>query len=91
MTWQSTPRIGRRLLRIAAGFTLLVLGVIALVLPGPGWLMIALGLALLASEFAWARRLLGRVKAGARKARNVIGGRSKTRNQHGGQRTPEEE
>jgi uncharacterized protein (TIGR02611 family) len=91
MTWQSTPQIGRRVVRIAAGFVLLVLGVIALVLPGPGWLMIALGLALLASEFAWARRLLDRVKAGAGKARNVIRRRRDTRSQHRGQRTPEEE
>ena len=44
-----------RLLRIAGGFTLLAFGIALLVLPGPGWLMIAAGLALLAAEFAWAR------------------------------------
>lgn len=32
------------------------------VLPGPGWLTIAAGLALLADEFPWARRELDRLK-----------------------------
>lgn len=52
----------RRVLRIAAGFALLALGIVLLVSPGPGWLVILLGLALLAVDFAWARRLLDRMK-----------------------------
>jgi len=44
------------------GFTLLLLGVVMLVTPGPGWVAIGLGLALLAAEFVWARRLLDRIK-----------------------------
>jgi hypothetical protein len=48
------------------GFTLLVIGAALLVLPGPGWLIIAIGLAMLAGEYVWARRLLDRLKqAGA--------------------------
>ena len=31
--------------------------------PGPGWLVIFLGLTLLAAEFVWARRLMDRMKA----------------------------
>jgi tellurite resistance protein TerC len=54
-----------RLARIVAGFGLLAAGVAMLALPGPGWLTIAAGLALLATEFAWARRLLNRLKATA--------------------------
>lgn len=65
----------KRIVKITIGFTLLALGVAALVLPGPGWLTIALGLALLASEFVWARRLLDRVKAGAEKVKEAIGGK----------------
>ena len=80
----------KRGVRIIVGFTLLTLGATALVLPGPGWLTIALGLALLASEFVWARRLLDRVKAGAGKVRNAMRGKSEARNQHRGQRTPGE-
>jgi uncharacterized protein (TIGR02611 family) len=51
-----------RPLRIAAGFLLLTAGVVMLVTPGPGWLAVAGGLGLLASEFAWARRLLDGLK-----------------------------
>jgi uncharacterized protein (TIGR02611 family) len=52
-------------LKIAGGFVLLVGGAIMLVTPGPGWLAIAGGLAVLASEFRWAERLLNRLKHGA--------------------------
>ncbi len=33
-----------------------------LVTPGPGWLVIFLGLTLLAAEFVWARRLMDQMK-----------------------------
>lgn len=46
-----------------AGFALLLAGVAMLLLPGPGWAAIALGLALLAPDFPWAARALDRVKA----------------------------
>jgi len=35
-----------------------VVGLALVPLPGPGWLVVFLGLGLLATEFAWARRLL---------------------------------
>lgn len=53
----------KRLVKIVVGFTLLLLGVIMLVAPGPGVLVIIFALALLAAEFVWARRLLNRLKA----------------------------
>jgi uncharacterized protein (TIGR02611 family) len=52
---------GRMALKIAVGVlgTLVVaLGVVLLPLPGPGWAVIILGLAIWAVEFAWARNLL---------------------------------
>jgi uncharacterized protein (TIGR02611 family) len=52
----------RRVFLIIAGFTLLLAGVIMLVTPGPGMLVIFLGLGLLAAEFVWARRLMDRLK-----------------------------
>jgi hypothetical protein len=52
--------------------TLLIAGVAMLVLPGPGILVIALALAVLRGEFIWARRLLERMKQGARRARDAI-------------------
>jgi uncharacterized protein (TIGR02611 family) len=44
----------------AAGFAALLAGIAMLVLPGPGLLVIAIGLAMLALEFAWAEHLLAR-------------------------------
>jgi tellurite resistance protein TerC len=52
----------KRLLKIVLGFTLLVIGAAMLILPGPGWLTIGLGLLVLSAEFIWARRLLNRLK-----------------------------
>ncbi len=52
----------RRVFLIIAGFTLLLAGVVMLVTPGPGMLVIFLGLGLLAAEFVWARRLMERMK-----------------------------
>lgn len=42
----------------ALGTIVVGTGVVLLPLPGPGWLIIFFGLALLATEFAWAQRLL---------------------------------
>lgn len=53
----------RRFFKILGGFTLLGLGAVMLFTPGPGWLVIFLGLTLLAAEFVWARRLMDRMKA----------------------------
>ena len=52
----------QRFFKILAGFTLLLVGGIMLFTPGPGWLVIFLGLTLLAAEFVWARRLMNRMK-----------------------------
>ena len=52
----------KRIARAVAGFLLLVAGIAMLALPGPGWVTIALGLALLARDFPWAARLLARLK-----------------------------
>ena len=62
----------RRLSRIVGGFTLLLIGIVMLVTPGPGWLVILLGLGLLAAEFVWARRLMDRIKREGNRVRNVV-------------------
>ena len=52
----------KRLIKIVVGFTILAAGVAMLVLPGPGWVTIAVALAILAGEYVWARTLLDRLK-----------------------------
>ena len=53
----------RRVFVALIGGTVVVLGVIMLVAPGPAFIVIPAGLGILAIEFAWARRLLKRAKA----------------------------
>jgi uncharacterized protein (TIGR02611 family) len=47
------------------GFAVLAVGLLMLVLPGPAIVVIPLGLAILATELAWARRLLQRIRSRA--------------------------
>jgi uncharacterized protein (TIGR02611 family) len=51
-----------RIAKVVTGFTLIIAGLLMLVLPGPGILTILAGLALVAQEFTWARRLSDWVK-----------------------------
>ena len=55
-------RHARRLIVAVVGVTVLLIGVALLVLPGPAFVVIPVGLAILAAEFAWARSLLHRVR-----------------------------
>ena len=57
-----------RMLVFTLGLTLLLAGVLMLVIPGPGWATIILGLVVLASEFTWASRVLDPVKEAAHRA-----------------------
>lgn len=52
----------RRIAVIVVGGTLLLIGVALVVLPGPAFIVIPVGLAVLGLEFAWARRWLGKVR-----------------------------
>ncbi len=45
------------------GFTILLVGIILIVLPGPATLVIPAGLAVLATEFVWAENLLNKIKS----------------------------
>ncbi|MEO5949944.1 MAG: TIGR02611 family protein [Candidatus Saccharimonadales bacterium] len=54
---KAKSRIRRIGIGIAGGLVLII-GVIAIPYPGPGWLIVFAGLAILATEFAWAQRLL---------------------------------
>jgi uncharacterized protein (TIGR02611 family) len=55
-------RIAWRVGVTVVGAAVVAVGVVLLPLPGPGWLIIFAGLGILGSEYAWAQRLLGRVR-----------------------------
>ena len=57
---------------LVTGVLLLAAGTLMLVLPGPGVLVILIGLALLATEFAWARRALDHLKAVGRQGTRTL-------------------
>jgi uncharacterized protein (TIGR02611 family) len=64
------------------GIAIITGGLVMLVTPGPGWAAIIIGLAVLATEFVWAERLLSRVKAAARRAaERALDPRKRRRNQ----------
>jgi uncharacterized protein (TIGR02611 family) len=67
-----TVQQAKRWVKILFGFTLLALGVIMIVTPGPGWLTIFLGLGILAAEFVWARTLLDRLKEQGIRLRDAV-------------------
>ena len=52
----------KRLVVVVIGFTILTAGIAMIVLPGPALVVIPIGLAILATEFIWARKLLVTVK-----------------------------
>jgi tellurite resistance protein TerC len=55
-------KIARRVIVSVVGATVLLIGVALLVLPGPAFIVIPIGLAILATEYAWARRWLRKVR-----------------------------
>lgn len=58
----ATYKLIKRIAIAVAGFTVLLVGVAMIVLPGPAFIVIPAGLAILAIEFAWAKRLLAEAK-----------------------------
>lgn len=61
-----------------AGFTILVAGIAMLITPGPAFVVIPIGLALLSLEFAWAERLLDRALEKGEIARRKAADTSRT-------------
>lgn len=62
MLLRSSARLVRRVLVTIVGVAILAVGAVLLVAPGPGFLVIALGLVTLSLEYDWARRRLGYVQ-----------------------------
>jgi uncharacterized protein (TIGR02611 family) len=66
--WRKLPHPIRWVVVASVGATLVILGIIFLVLPGPGIPLIIAGLAILATEFTWAEIWLNRTKHHVNKA-----------------------
>lgn len=65
-------RSGKRVGVTVVGFALLIGGVVMLATPGPGLVVVIAGLAVLGTEYAWARRALDVAKRRAREAARRI-------------------
>lgn len=76
-------KTARRVVIAILGGTVVLIGIVMIVFPGPAMIVIPAGLAILATEFVWARRLLKRVKSGAASVmasvRNATGMQAKPR------------
>jgi len=68
-------RFARKVAVAVIGASVLTFGIALIVLPGPAFIVIPLGLAILATEFLWARRLLRRVRQGATSAYQRVRGK----------------
>lgn len=55
--WQKTPHIIRKPTVFLVGWVVVLAGMAMLVLPGPGWAVIFIGFAILATEFASAKKV----------------------------------
>lgn len=64
-TLSTTAKGLRKLIVLLLGVSVVLVGVIMLVTPGPAVVVIPAGMGLLATEFLWARRLLVRLRNGA--------------------------
>ena len=71
------PAPFRKLIVGVIGATILLIGVAMIVLPGPAFIVIPVGLAILATEFAWARRAIRRVRVRIAKARGRESGKTR--------------
>jgi uncharacterized protein (TIGR02611 family) len=75
-TWNlENIKIIKRVIVSVVGATVLLIGIALLVLPGPAFIVIPVGLAILAAEYAWARRWL---KKARRITSDVVSGGDRT-------------
>lgn len=64
--------IARKIVVAVIGGTIVLFGIALLFLPGPGSVVIPIGLLIMASEFAWARWLLHRGKKIVKKTKSKV-------------------
>jgi uncharacterized protein (TIGR02611 family) len=71
---EQAPAVIRKAVVAVIGTTVLLIGVALLVLPGPAIIVIPIGLAILASEFIWARRVIRRGRIFIERTKRAITG-----------------
>ena len=57
----------KRFLVTLIGFTILIIGIVMIVFPGPAFIIIPLGLAILGTEYVWANKMFEKMKKGVKK------------------------
>ena len=62
----------RKVIIFVVGISVVLVGVAMIVLPGPAIVVIPAGLAILATEFVWAKRLLGKLKNQAQSVMDTV-------------------
>jgi uncharacterized protein (TIGR02611 family) len=75
VTVRFLTRNGKRIAVTVGGLVLIAVGLVLMVLPGPGLPLAILGLAILATEYVWAQRMLNFAKRKAEQAKNKVLGR----------------
>ena len=70
--------IARKIVVGVIGGTIVLIGIVLLITPGPGTVVIPIGLLILASEFAWARYVLRRGKHVVKTAKEKWRGRTES-------------
>lgn len=74
-TIRITYKVARRVAVLAVGSTVLAIGIVMIVTPGPATVIIPIGLAILGIEFAWARMWLRKLRQGISAQNSRIRGR----------------
>ena len=72
----ATYRVAKRIAICIVGGSVLLVGIAMIVLPGPAFVVIPAGLAILGIEFAWARIWLKKAKAKAQEVASTIATRT---------------
>ena len=73
-----TYKWARRIAIAIVGFSVLIIGIAMIVLPGPAFIVIPVGLGILGLEFAWARHWLHKVKERSAQVVNTIRGKPRS-------------
>ncbi len=75
-----TYKVARRIAVAIVGVTVVVLGIIMIVTPGPALVVIPVGLAILSIEFTWARLWLKKLRQAI--SNNNLNGRARRAERH---------